>query len=375
MERASRNSLALSFTLKRIVMKNKDIKKKLSPKKKKKITGKDFVSTGSTLLNLAITGKPNRGFMKGLYYYLVGDSSSGKTFNSLTCLAEASINKNFDDYRFIYDNSENGALMNIENFFGKGVAKRIESPSTEKGREIFSATIEEFYYHIDDALKEGVPFIYILDSMDSLTSEEDQKKFDEHKKAHRKGNKVPGQMTDGKAKKNSSGIRRLLSPLKRSGSLLIVISQTRANMGGGYAKKSRSGGWALQFYACVEIWTSIRQKLTKTVRGKPRQIGILCQCQTKKNRIKGRDRKVCFPIYHSFGIADIESCIDYLLDEEHWEQKENSIHAPEFKFKGTKKKLIKLIETKNMEKDLREITGDVWNDIEDACAVHRKRRY
>ena len=62
-------------------MKAKDVRKKLKKKKKhKKLTGKDFLSTGSTLLNLACTGKPYRGFAKGKYYFIVGDSSSGKTF-------------------------------------------------------------------------------------------------------------------------------------------------------------------------------------------------------------------------------------------------------------------------------------------------------
>ena len=98
-------------------MKTKDIKKALLTKRKKEVlTAKDFLSTGSTLLNLACTGFPNRGFVKGRYYFIVGDSTSGKTWLSLTCLAEASINPNFKDYRFIYDNAEDGALMDITRF-------------------------------------------------------------------------------------------------------------------------------------------------------------------------------------------------------------------------------------------------------------------
>jgi len=82
-------------------MKTNDVKKALRRKKKREKLS--FLSTGSTLLNLACTGKPYYGFAKGHYYFIVGDSVSGKTFLSLTCLAEASINPNFDNYRFIYD--------------------------------------------------------------------------------------------------------------------------------------------------------------------------------------------------------------------------------------------------------------------------------
>ena len=71
-------------------MKTKDVKKQLLKKhKREKLTNSSFLSTGSTLLNLALTGKPNCGFVKGKYHFIVGDSISGKTFLSLTCLAEA----------------------------------------------------------------------------------------------------------------------------------------------------------------------------------------------------------------------------------------------------------------------------------------------
>jgi RecA/RadA recombinase len=357
-------------------MKNKDLKDKLIKKKRrKKLTPASFLSSGSTLLNLACSGKYYGAFIKGKYYYLVGDSSSGKTFLSLTCLAEASINPNFDKYRFIHDDVEGGALMSIEKFFGKEVARRIEPPAWENGEPVSSSTIEDAYYNIDDALNEGKPFIYILDSMDGLSSKAEQDKFEETKKAHRKGKTTAGSYGDGKAKKNSTNLRKLLKPLRQSGSILILISQTRDNLGIGFNKKSRSGGHALTFYACLEIWSSIGERITKIVKGKTRQLGISCVCRVKKNRIQGKDRKIKMPIYHSFGIDDVGSCIDYLLDEGHWKQRGNMIIAPEFKMKCTKEKLIRYIGIKELEKDLRMIVSDVWHEIEEACAVKRKRRY
>ncbi len=113
---------------------------------KKELKRADYLSTGSTLLNLACTGYPFRGFAKGYYYFIVGDSTSGKTFLSLTCLAEASINKNFKDYRFIYDNSEGGALMDIERFFGSGVAERIEPPSLTEENDLYSVVLLKYFY-------------------------------------------------------------------------------------------------------------------------------------------------------------------------------------------------------------------------------------
>jgi len=354
-------------------MKTEDIKKALRRKRKEeKLTAKDFLSTGSTLLNLACTGHPDRGFAKGRYYFIVGDSISGKTWLSLTCLAEAAINPNFKNHRFIYDNGEDGALMDIERFFGKGVADRMEPP--EHG---YSFTIEEFYFNVDDALKKGKPFIYIVDSMDSLSSDSEAEKFDKTKKAHREDKDSKGSYGDGKAKVNSSMLRRVIGrPLLESGSILIIINQTRDNIGAlpFQSKKTRSGGHALHFYACLEMWSSVVGKIQKTVNGKKRQLGVESNIKIKKNRITGRDRTVTIPIYHSFGIDDIGSCIDYLIDEGHW-KRGKEINAKGLGIKGSRNQIIRRIEKEGLEKDLHELVSEVWNSIEEACVIKRKKRY
>lgn len=351
------------------------LKKQTSPA----LTANDFLSTGSTMLNLACTGHPDRGFAKGHYYFLVGDSISGKTWLSLTCLAEASINPNFKKHRFIYDNSEDGALMNIEKFFGKAVAQRIEPPRWNKFTGgSYSDTVEDFYFNVDDAIKQGHPFIYILDSMDSLSSESEADKFDKTKKAHREGKETSGSYGDGKAKVNSAMIRRVIGkPLRKTGSILIVINQTRDKINAlpFESKKTRSGGRALKFYACLEMWSSVAKKITKTVRGKKMQLGINSKVIVKKNRITGKERSVTIPIYHSVGIDDIGSCIDYLLEWKHWRKVEKVINAKELGIKGSRRKLIRLIEKRELEKDLHDVVSELWNDVEDACTIKRKNKY
>ena len=78
-----------------------------------KVSRRDLLSTGSTLLNLACSENPFGGFLKGKYYLLVGDSDSGKTFLSMSCFAEAMIQKPFKNYRLIYDYVEDGMLMHM----------------------------------------------------------------------------------------------------------------------------------------------------------------------------------------------------------------------------------------------------------------------
>jgi len=276
--------------------------------------------------------------------------------------------------------------MDIEKFFGKEVAKRIEQPW--KG---FSNNIEDFYYNMDDAIIGGEPFIYILDSMDSLSSESEGAKFESNKRARRTGKESKGSYGDGKAKVNSSMLRRVIGKsLKKSGSILIVINQTRAKMNAlpFEEKKGHSGGHALDFYVCVQLISSVAGQIKKIIKGKKRQLGINCKIRVKKNRITGRDRTVIIPIYHSMksadgtfhgGIDDVGSCVDFLIEEEYWkkvrEDKKTIIKAKGLGIKGSRDKLIRLIEHHEYERDLQELVGDVWNEIEKASALKRKKRY
>jgi RecA/RadA recombinase len=348
-------------------MKTEEIKQKLTYQKPEpKLSGKDFVSTGSTMLNLACTDHPDHGFAKGHCYLVVGTSRSGKTWLAFSCLAEAARNKNFKHYRFIHNDVERGALMDVERFFGQSVAKKL--------RTTHSFTIEDFYYHLDDVCKKGNPFIYILDSIDALTSEKELAKFQEKKKAHRQDKEVAGSYGDGKAAINSACLRLAMDPLEATGSILIIINQVRDKLTG-YGGYTRSGGHAPKFYATLEIWSDIKSDIKVNYKGRPHLQGVLCKLRVKKNRVTGKDRTIFMPIYNTYGMDDIGSCVDFLVAEKHWKRKQGGIVVPELDFVGKRTKLIKHISDQNLEKDLGVITADVWNEIEQAVAIHRKPRY
>lgn len=351
------------------------------------IRRRDLLGTGSTLLNLACSGNPNGGFLKGGYYFLVGDSASGKTFLSMTCFAEASVNEHFAEYRFIYDDVEGGMLLDVDSLFGEAVADRLEPPALDGDEPVHSETVEDFYFNLDDAVKTGKPFIYILDSMDSLGSESSDKKFDQQKKATRKRKgasdgeeeeKITGSYGDGKAKKNSEFIRKALKGLRKTGSILIIISQTRDNIGSMYGGKTRSGGRSLRFYATAEIWSSIAEQIKRTVEGKKRTIGTRVRLETRKNRITGKLATIEVDIFPNHGIDDVGSCVDYLIEEGRWPTTGSSvknINAKGLNLSGTRDKIIRQIERQSLEDDLRQLCAETWKNIDDACAVKRKSRY
>ncbi len=341
---------------------------------RKTVTRENSVSTGCTILNLGLTGKATCGVPKGKYVLLVGDSDSGKTWLCYTLLAEAAKREDMSEYRFIIDAPEDGAMMDVEYFFGKKTAERIESPPSGED----SATVQEFYYNLDDCVKDGRPFIYILDSENALGSDEDIEHFEKKKSRAQAGKTEEGGGSYGvsKAKYHANNLKRVRNQLRKNGSILIIISQTRDKIGFGaqYDPKTRSGGKALKFFADLEIWTAMKENITKAIKGKNRQIGIICQAKIKKNRATGKKRTVEFPIYHSVGIDDTGNMIDYLISEGVWKSGK-VINAEQLGLSLPKEKLIREIEETNREKELRKVVQGTWNEIEQASIVQRKRRY
>lgn len=356
------------------------IKEAIAKPRSTAMTSRDALSTGSTLLNLACTGRPDVGFPKGHYIYFVGDTDSGKTFFCLTCLAEAVLNPQFKDHRFIYDGGEFGALMDMEKFFGREVVDRLEPPDRDDDRNhVFSDTIESFYFNLRLNLEEG-PCIYILDSMDSLSSSYEGDKFEEQEKEYRGGPKAKGDYGDGKAKVSSRMMRRMLPLLQSTGSILIVINQTRDNPAAGpfEKKKTHSGGRALSFYATIKLLSSVK-KIKKQVKGKDRQIGTKVKIDVARSRVTGKQRSVVVPIYPSVGIDDLGSCVDYLVAEGTWKRDKSGVISTNLRPVNTlsarHEQLVSYIEEECLEPKVRKLVADRWNEIEKACEVERKPRY
>ena len=163
-----------------------------------------------------------------------------------------------------------------------------------------------------------------------------------------------------------------MTPLEETKSILIFISQAKANIGFGsqYNPETASGGTALKFFATAEIWFAIREKITKRVRSKERVIGNLIKASIKKNRQSGREVSVEIPILYDSGLDDLGSLVDFLLEEKHWKGKEEALEAPEFNFSGSKEELITKIEQESLEPDLRELVTELWLKIDKECSLN-----
>lgn len=342
-------------------------------RKKTSVDPNTLIPTGSTMQNLVQSDRIEGGWQLGKIENLVGDSSAGKSFLALSGLAECCHLPRFDDYRLIYDDVEQADEFDHEYLFGD-LQKRLEAPGgiDDDGDPVHSDTVQDFHFHVLDALKVGKPFIYVLDSLDLLTAEEDQKKIQEQHKAHKKGQSTAGTYGMAKPKYVSWMLRDLKKLLKESNSMVLIVSQTRANIDPrSFEKKTRSGGTALKFASCHETWMAVIKKH----KSKGLVTGVSTRVKCKKNKITGKIRDCDYNIYYDYGIDDIGSCVDFLVKQEVWKKRANTILSPDLDLEGGRDGLIRKIERNGLETDLKQLVQKAWNERENSVLTHRKPRF
>jgi len=351
----------------------------------------NLIPSGSTLLNLACSDNPMGAFCKGKIVNIIGSSSSGKTLLGLTIVAEMSIDNKWDNYDLYYDPAESGDSFNIEKTFGKRLSDRLKPPSfDEEGVPEASDTVQMFHANLDRILDEEKPFIYILDSLDGLTSLEEQEKAKEDHEALAKGKGCKGTYSLEKQKAISKMLRLINRRIKKTGSLLIVLSQTRDKLDAGpfQSKETVAGGRALEFYCSHRIWlykTGIIDKLK-------RKIGTHTQARVTKNKLTGKLREVDFDIYYDYGVDDHSSCIGFLLEEGVFKAPgSKTTEKKEGKTKGlpkaivaealgyaeamTPEQLVQAVDEFRLKPALVKLTADKWTEIEESLKLNRTPKY
>lgn len=335
----------------------------------------ELVPMGSTTGHLECSGHWQGAFKLGSMINIIGDSHAGKTLLAFTIFAECNKLERFSHYKFIYDDVEAANEFNLSKLFGQQCANRID-------QSIRSKTIEDFNDNVARQLDEGEPFIYILDSFDALTSEAVIKKDIENRKKREKGNETTGDYGDGKAKIFSRFCSLRIQELKDCNSLLIIISQTRDNIGFGaqFTPKTRSGGRALKFYAAFELWLACQKKEKK---GK-RTIVTNVQGKISKNKLTGYHGEFYFPILRDYGIDNLTSCINFLMDEGDWTGTKKSVNTKGFLVdKDSKgkvkhpsiKEIIDYVEKENKETELYQLCKEAYDDIMESLKPERKLKY
>lgn len=324
-----------------------------------------LIPTGCTLLNCACSDDPRGAFAPGEIVNLIGDKSAGKTMTYLDMLAAVAGRKRFKDYKLVHRDVERRNRFNMAKLFGAKMTKRL-------GGGDIPTTMDGVIADVGALTKAGSPFIYGLDCFDALTDSAEIKRLDGIVKtgAPKKGS------FQGAAKTKNLGfmLRGLAGQIADVNGLLFIISQVRENMDAtSFQKYYRTGGKALGHNASHEIWLYNGGKLTRTVRGRERQIGVKACARITKNSITGKYRDVEFDIYYDYGVDDIGSNINFLLKEKFWHMKGQKIVSPYGTC--TKPKLIDIIEEEGKEIELKKEVGTAWLEIEESMKLNRKRKH
>lgn len=334
----------------------------------------EFLHSGSTTLNLALSGKGKKGgWARARVDNVVGDGSSGKTICALEVAFWAwrkikkTKSKFFGEVKkiiIVYNNCEGVMDFPLEKMYGKEFVNAVEWVCVKEIENMGTDFIKRIR-----ALKRGMFLLYIVDSWDALYSIKDKKRFDD---AIASGKEEEGSYNLEKQKYAGKFFSNVCDDMERNkkDATLFIVSQVRQKIGVKFGKKTyRAGGKALDFYTHQVAWIREEEKLTKTKRGHKRVYGIRSAVKVERSKVAKPFRESQFTILYDYGIDDVNSMADFLYGK-------GSITFDKEQF-PKRETFIKYIEKKNREKKLQKLTENEWEEIEAAFekdVTDRKRR-
>lgn len=249
----------------------------------------EFFSSGSMLLDCILGG----GWAVGRIVNIVGDKSSGKSLLAAEAIKNFCVK--YPDGKLWYSDVERA--LDPEHLV------KLKVPQ-QRVELIKMATVEDFFNHLDgraQALSHNTQGLFIVDSLDALSDQAELERGIEE-----------GSYNMQKAKKLSELFRRANQIVESKAITVMVISQTRDEIGAMFAKKTRSGGKALEFYCSQIVWMHEKGKIERTVQQIKRPIGIKVKAKCEKNKVGEPFRDCELQIIFSRGIDDLGSNLEFL---------------------------------------------------------------
>ena len=257
---------------------------------------KEFISTGSDMLDLAIGNRPNSGHPEGRIVEIFGDSASGKSLLAAYAMANTQKKGGLG----IYIDTE--AAVSREYFKAVGV-------DIDKMIYLQIDALEDIFEAIESiitktrASDKDIPVTIVVDSvMGATTKLEMEADFDKE-----------GWHT-AKAIILSKAMRKLTTMLSRQRITLIFTNQIRSKLGGlGFGEQiTTSGGKALPFAASVRIRLKSMGQIKLKVDGIEQIVGIKTRAIIAKNRLGPPLKSIDYDVYFDSGIDNYGSWLTFL---------------------------------------------------------------
>lgn len=320
------------------------------------VSVREVLPTGCTILDCILGG----GWPLGRTVNIVGDKSTGKTL--LAIEAVANFKQKFPDSRAVY--------IETESAFDVPYAQSLGLDMSGVDMIDDCRTVEELFDLVDNLSadkKAKGPTICVIDSLDALSDDREvEQKF---------GAPSYGMM---KAQRLSQFFRRINAVLAKQDFLLVFVSQVRDNIiTTQFGKKhKRSGGHALDFYCSQIVWLANKNKISKTIAGVKRYVGITIKINVEKNKMAPPHRSCEVAILFGYGVDDVNASVSW-LKEIYGEKVEESLSeiVPDInKVKDLKKAIGDGKCDKDIKASLDKFVKEKWKAIE-LSFVPKFRKY
>ena len=304
------------------------------------------LSTGSTLLDLAISGKRIRegGIPGGIIVEISGPAASGKT----AVLAEVCSSAQMKGGQVRFLDPEARLDEEYSRIYGMELgAKDYFRPDLVS--EVFSL-IREWEPKNPDVIN-----VIATDSLAALSTELEMDQGDK--------------MGMKRAKEFSAGLRQTARIIRNNNWLIVCTNQVRQ---GEYGEVT-PGGMGIPFYSSLRIRVGQKgkveqkRKLSSGVEVK-KVIGIESVCMVKKSTVDDPYREAPICIVFGLGIDDVRANLQWGKDM----RKDSTYSCPDGKTYQSIDAAIRYVEESELVDQLREQTVEMWGEIEARFVSDRK---
>lgn len=348
--------------MKRTKATNTKLSTQLEKKHNKKIPGhskydghSNAVSTGSTLLDLAISGGRFKegGIPLGILVEIFGPSGSGKT----VLLSQIAGNMQKLEGKIMFHDPEARLNKQFAMIFGL-LPEEIEYTIPNTVPQVFKSVRDWVPKNPDAKQLYGV----FADSLAALSTDMEMDKDEGDKMGMRR------------AKEFSEELRKTCRILTQNNILMVCSNQIRQNLDAGpYGQKYKSpGGEAIGFYSSLRLRCANPQKIKvkRTVRKKEHEriVGVKVDVDVFKSSIWKPFHSAEVYIIYDYGIDDIRGNLRFVKTA----TSDTVYKIGERKLGKSLDRAIKTIEEEGLEQELKEKTIELWNEIESKFTEQRK---
>jgi recombination protein RecA len=252
----------------------------------------EWISTGSTMLDLAISNRPNGGLPVGRIIEITGLEASGKSLLAAHALADTQKKGGLA----VYIDTENAISREFLEAIGVNLKDMLYVP-LETIEDIFDA-MDSIVESVRKNSKSRIVTIVVDSVAGASTKQEMAADYDKD-----------GWATS-KAIILSKAMRKITNFVGRERICLIFTNQLRTRLGVSFGDQwTTSGGKAIAFHSSVRLrLKSVGQiKLAKSADKPEAVVGITTRAQVVKNRMGPPLRTVDYDIYFDSGIDDYGS--------------------------------------------------------------------